>query len=178
MSPRTAPNLPDEGLAIGFQPSPPAVDTRKLHRLYRALDRDELPFLGFPGHLGQVMAELAPLLSMFLDQPNGPYSPTVLDAGTGEYEEAVLTYFAALAGASPEEAHGYVAASPREALLHGLVMGSLTVTFDRPPDWVVDKWRLECFEDLARISTTGPMTHTAVDELAADPSAARLGAVA
>jgi histidine decarboxylase len=389
VSPRTAPNLPDEALAIGFQPSPPAADTRKLHRLYRALDRDERPFLGFPGHLGQVMAELAPLLGMFADQRSDPYAPTVFDAGTREYEEAVLTYFAALAGASPEEAHGYVAASPREALLHGLVMarrglpepsvyvseqahydvvracellgmntvrvnalpdstmdpddlrlqtrmrreagalvvatcgtplhgaidnvaelraaaaafgpvhvhvdasagglaaahsnqvppwslahgahsltlsghrllglpvpagislvrreqappttlgiqmpdrlvvgsrsglnalllwtrlrslgragvaamvarcqdaaayaleqfeaagaspehfpGSLTVTFDRPPSWVVDKWRLECFGDLARITATGPMTHTAVDELAADLSAARLEGVA
>ncbi|MFF3959666.1 pyridoxal-dependent decarboxylase [Streptomyces sp. NPDC001890] len=389
MSLRTAPNLPDEGLAIGFQPSPPAADTRELHRLYRALDRAERPFLGFPGHLGQVVAELAPLLSMFADQPSGSYSPTVLDTGTGEYEKAVLTYFAALAGASPEEAYGYVAASPREALLHGLVMarrglpessvyvseqahfdvvracellgmntvlvnalpdstmdpddlrlqtrmrrgagalvvatcgtplhgaidnvaelraaaamsgpvhihvdasagglaaahsdqvppwslahgahsitlsghrllglpvpagislvrreqdppttlgiqipdrlvvgsrsglsalllwtrlrslgragvaamvarcqdtagyameqleaagasperfpGSLAVAFDRPPTWVVDKWRLECFGHLARISTTGPMTHTAVDELCADLSAARLGAVA
>ncbi|MCX4681347.1 pyridoxal-dependent decarboxylase [Streptomyces sp. NBC_01433] len=390
MSPRTAPNLPDEGLAIGFQPSPPAADTRKLHRLYRALDRDERPFLSFPGHLGQVMAELAPLLGMFVDQRRGPYSPTVFDTGTGEYEKAVLTYFAALAGASPQEAHGFVTASPREALLHGLVMArrglpepsvyvseqahfdvvracellgmntvrvnalpddtmdpddlllqtrmrrgagalvvatcgtplrgaidnvaelraaaavsgpvrvhvdasagglmaahsnqvppwslahgahsitlsghrllglpapagislvrreqdpssgalgirmpdrlvvgsrsglsalllwtrlrslgragvaamiarcqdaaayaveqfeaagasperfpdSLTITFDRPPNWVADKWRLECFGDLARISTTGPMTHTTVDELATDLSAARLGAVA
>ncbi|MGW3930361.1 pyridoxal-dependent decarboxylase [Streptomyces microflavus] len=389
MSPRTAPNLPDEGLAIGFQPSSPAADTRKLHRLYRALDRDERPFLGFPSHLGQVMAELAPLLGTFVDQRSGPYSPTVFDAGTGEYEKAVLTYFAALAGASPEEAHGYVAASSREALLHGLVMarrglpepsvyvseqahfdvvrscellgmntvrvnalpddtmdpddlrrqtrmrrgagalvvatcgtplrgaidnvaelraaaaafgpvrvhvdasaggltaahsdqvpswslahgaysitlsghrllglpvpagislvrreqdaptalgiqmpdrlvvgsrsglsalllwtrlrslgragvaaavarcqdvagyalerfeaagasperfpGSLTVTFDRPPDRVVDKWRLECFGDRARITTTGPMTHTAVDELAAELSAVRQGLAA
>ncbi|MGW6144412.1 pyridoxal-dependent decarboxylase [Streptomyces sp. NPDC055140] len=119
MSPRTAPNLPEGDLTIGFQPSAAAADIRKL---YRALDRDERPFLGFPGHLGQAMAELTPLLGMFVDQRSDPYAPSVFDDGTREYEEAVLTYFAALAGASPEQAHGYVAASPREALLHGLVM--------------------------------------------------------
>ncbi|MGW6202098.1 pyridoxal-dependent decarboxylase [Streptomyces sp. NPDC055089] len=389
MSPRTAPNLPDEGLAIGFQPSLPTADTRKLHGLYRTLDRNERPFLGFPDHLAEVMADLAPLLGMFVDQQSGPYSPTAFDTRTREYEESVLTYFAALAGVSPKEAHGYVAASPHEALLHGLVMarrglpepsvyvseqahlgavracellgmntvrvkalgdgtmdsgdlrlqtqmrrgagalvvatcgtplngaidnvadlraaaavagpvhvhvdasagglaaahsdqvppwslahgahsitlsghrllglpvpsgislvrreqdlpaalgiqmpdrlvagsrsgvsalllwtrlrslgrsgvaalvarchgaaayaveqfeaagasperfpGSLTVTFERPPGWVVDKWRLEYFGDLARITTTGSMTHSAVDELAADLSASRLGAVA
>lgn len=120
MSPRTALSPPDEGLAIGFQPSPPAADTRALHQLQRTLGMGEQPFLGFPDHLRQVMAELVPLLSLFADQQGGPYEGTRFEDGTREYETAVLTYFAALAGASPDEAHGYVAASPREALVNGL----------------------------------------------------------
>lgn len=60
----------------------------------------------------------------------------------------------------------------------GHVPGSLTVTFDRPPAWVMDKWNLACVGHMAQIVTTGPLTHAAVDELAADLSAARLEAVA
>ncbi|MFI5867121.1 pyridoxal-dependent decarboxylase [Streptomyces sp. NPDC051546] len=122
MSPRTAPNPPGEPLAVGFQPSPPEADTPHLHRLYRALAPDERPFLGYPDHLAQVTGELAPLLGMFDAQGRDPYAPTRLGAAVQEYEEEVLRYFAALAGASPQEAHGYVAASPHDALLHGLVM--------------------------------------------------------
>ncbi|MFE1782131.1 pyridoxal-dependent decarboxylase [Streptomyces sp. NPDC059506] len=59
---------------------------------------------------------------MFVDHRKDPYSRNLFDAGTQEYEEAVLEYFAALAGASPGEVHGYVAASPRDALLNGLAM--------------------------------------------------------
>ncbi|MFF9870458.1 hypothetical protein ACF1G0_34665 [Streptomyces sp. NPDC013953] len=100
MSP--APNLPDEGLAIGDQPSPPAADTGHLHQLYRSLRRaesHERSFLSFPEHLGQVVSELAPLLGRFVDHRKDPYSGNLFDAGTQEYEEAVLEYFAALAGA-------------------------------------------------------------------------------
>src|SRR5690606_20034058 len=122
VSPRTALTPPDEGLAIGFQPSPPAADTRALHQLQRALGPGERPFLGLPDHLGQVMAEFAPLLGLFNDRQGGPYDETRFDDGARAYEKAVLTYFAALAGASLDEAHGYVAASPREALVHGLVL--------------------------------------------------------
>ncbi|WP_440581225.1 pyridoxal-dependent decarboxylase [Streptomyces sp. PT19] len=122
MSPRPALTPPDEGLAIGVQPSPPAADTRALHQLQRALGRGERPFLGLPDHLGQVMVELAPLLGLFDDRQGGPYDETCFDDAARAYEKAVLTYFAALAGASLDEAHGYVAASPREALLHGLVL--------------------------------------------------------
>ncbi|MEU6293042.1 pyridoxal-dependent decarboxylase [Streptomyces sp. NPDC046988] len=122
MSPRTALTPPDEGLAIGFQPSPPAADTRALHQLQRALAPGERPFLGLPDHLEQVMAELAPLLGLFTDQQGGPYDDTRFDDGARAYEKAVLAYFAALAGVCLDEAHGYVAASPREALLHGLVL--------------------------------------------------------
>ncbi|MEU9761916.1 pyridoxal-dependent decarboxylase [Streptomyces sp. NPDC047987] len=122
MSPRTALTPPDEGLTIGFQPSPPAADTRALHQLQRALGPAERPFLGLPDHLGQVMAEFAPLLGLFNDRQGGPYDETRFDDGARAYEKAVLTYFAALAGASLDEVHGYVAASPREALLHGLVL--------------------------------------------------------
>lgn len=122
MSPRTALSPPDEGLAIGFQPSPPEADTRALHQLQRALDPGDRPFLGLPDHLGQVMAELAPLLGLFTHQQGGPYDDGRFDDGVRAYEKAVLTYFAALAGASLDEVHGYVAASPREALLHGLVL--------------------------------------------------------
>ncbi|MFJ5951426.1 pyridoxal-dependent decarboxylase [Streptomyces noursei] len=121
MSPRTDPNPPDEDLVIGRQPSPPEADTRHLHRLYRALGH-ERPFYGFPDHLGQVMGELAPLLGMFDSQGRDPYARNRFDLGTQEYEEEVLRYFAALAGASPDEAHGYVAASPHDALLSGLFM--------------------------------------------------------
>ncbi|MFH0245892.1 pyridoxal-dependent decarboxylase [Streptomyces sp. HK10] len=122
MSPRTALTPPDEDLAIGFQPSPPAADTRALHQLQRALAPGERPFLGLPDHLGQVMAELSQLLGLFNGQQDGPYDDTRFADGTRAHEKAVLTYFAALVGASLDEAHGYVAASPREALLHGLVM--------------------------------------------------------
>ncbi|MFH8260518.1 pyridoxal-dependent decarboxylase [Streptomyces roseolus] len=122
MSSRSALSLPDEGLAIGFQPSPPAADTRALHQLQHELDQSGRPFLGFPDHLRQVMAELAPLLGLLADQQGEPYEGTRFEDGTREYEKAVLTYFAVLAGASLDEAHGYVAASPREALLHGLAM--------------------------------------------------------
>ncbi|MER5888052.1 pyridoxal-dependent decarboxylase [Streptomyces sp. NPDC001941] len=51
--------------------------------------------------------------------------------------------------------------------------GSLAVTFERPAPWVADKWDLYCRGDRARITTAGPLTHTAVDELAADLRAAR-----
>ncbi|GAA2720622.1 MULTISPECIES: hypothetical protein [Streptomyces] len=45
MSPRTALTPPDEGLAIGFQPPPPAADTRALHQLQHALAPGERPLL-------------------------------------------------------------------------------------------------------------------------------------
>lgn len=122
MSPRTALPPPEESLAIGFQPSPSSADTRALHQLQRALHQGEPAVLGFPDRPGQVMAELAPLLGMFVDRQGDPYEGTLFDDRIRTYETAVLTYFAALAGASPQEAHGYVAASAREALLHGLVM--------------------------------------------------------
>lgn len=51
--------------------------------------------------------------------------------------------------------------------------GSCTVTFDRPPAWVVDTWHLACAGSLAHIVTTGHVTRAAVDELAADLAAAR-----
>ncbi|WP_327411202.1 pyridoxal-dependent decarboxylase (plasmid) [Streptomyces sp. NBC_01281] len=60
----------------------------------------------------------------------------------------------------------------------GRLPGSLAVTFARPERPVVDKWRLECFGDRAQITATGPVTHTAVDELAADLSPARRRAAA
>ncbi|MFI6278059.1 pyridoxal-dependent decarboxylase [Streptomyces sp. NPDC050988] len=122
MSPHTASNPPDEGLAIGFQPSDPAADTGQLHQLHRSLRRDERQFLSFPDHLDEVMRELAPLLGLFVDHRLDTYASNPFDTGIQEYEEAVLEYFAALAGASPDDAHGYVAASPQEALLHGLAM--------------------------------------------------------
>jgi len=56
--------------------------------------------------------------------------------------------------------------------------GSLTVTFERPPAWVVDKWRLTHAGNLAQIVTTGPLTYTAVNELAIDLSVAGLEAIA
>ncbi|MFF8617192.1 pyridoxal-dependent decarboxylase [Streptomyces sp. NPDC015350] len=390
MSPHLAPKPADEGLVIGRQPSEPEADVSHLNRLFRTLAQEEQrPFLSFPDHLfHQVAAELAPLLALFVDHRQGPYAATPFDDGAREYEEAVLRYFAALAGASFEEVDGHVTASPQAALLHGLTVarhglpdpsvyvseqahhdvvracallgmnqvrvralpdgtmdpddlrvqtrlrreagalvvatcgtplrgavddvtelraaaasagrvhvhvdatagalvaahstpvpswslahgahsvtlsghrllglpvpaavclarreqrgptwprtvpdhllagsgdglaallmwtrlrslgrggvaamvarcqevaayaveqferagagperspGSLAVTFDRPPGWVVDKWRLECFGDLAQITTTGPVTHTAVDELAADLSLAGQGAAA
>ncbi|MFJ5817341.1 pyridoxal-dependent decarboxylase [Streptomyces sp. NPDC093108] len=122
MSPRPAPNPPDENLAIGYQPSQPTADAHQLHQLYRSLRRDERPFLSFPDHLGEVMGELTPLLGLFVDHHGDPYSRNVFATGTHGYEDAVLEYFAALVGASPDEAHGYVASSPHDALLHGLAM--------------------------------------------------------
>ncbi|MBK5992087.1 hypothetical protein JHN53_10595 [Streptomyces sp. MBT58] len=56
--------------------------------------------------------------------------------------------------------------------------GSLTVTFEQPPTWVSDKWRPRSEGGLARITITGPMTHAAVEELAADLRSARRGAAA
>ncbi|MEU7031580.1 pyridoxal-dependent decarboxylase [Streptomyces sp. NPDC046275] len=122
MSPRTALTPPDEALAIGFQPSPPEADTRAMRQLQRAFAPGDRPFLGFPDHLGQVMDALAPLLGLFTHQQGGPYDDSRFDDGVRAYEKAVLTYFATLAGVCLDEAHGYVAASAREALLHGLVM--------------------------------------------------------
>ncbi|WP_331725290.1 hypothetical protein [Streptomyces zaomyceticus] len=120
MSPRTDPNSPDEGLAIGYQPSSFEADTRYLHRLYRALGH-ERNFLGFPDHLGRVMGEVGSLLGMFDAQGSNPYARNRFDTGTQDYEEEVLRYFAALAGASPGQAQGFVAASPHDALLGGLL---------------------------------------------------------
>ncbi|MET8816401.1 hypothetical protein ABZW47_30925 [Streptomyces sp. NPDC004549] len=124
MSPRPAPNSPDEGLAIGYQPSEPEADVSHLDRLLLALARGgERPFLSFPDHLShQVTAELAPLLALFVDRRQGPYAATPFDHGAREYEAAVLRYFAALAGAPIEEVDGHVAASPQAALLHGLAV--------------------------------------------------------
>lgn len=120
MSPSPAPYTPDEGLAIADQPSEPVADTAHLHELIGSVCRDERRFLGFPDHLGRVVGELAPLLAMFADTRPGPYSPDAVAVATQPYEEAVLEYFAALAGVSAADAHGYVASSPNEALLHGL----------------------------------------------------------
>ncbi|MFE9252865.1 pyridoxal-dependent decarboxylase [Streptomyces sp. NPDC007088] len=124
MSPRPAPNPPDEGLAIGYQPSEPEADVSHLDRLLPTLVRGgERPFLSFPDHLShQVTAELAPLLALFVDHRQGSYAATPFDHGAREYEAAVLRYFAALAGAPIEEVDGHVAASPQTALLHGLAV--------------------------------------------------------
>ncbi|MEU2923468.1 hypothetical protein ABZ636_00130 [Streptomyces sp. NPDC007251] len=46
--------------------------------------------------------------------------------------------------------------------------GSLTVTFDRPLAWVVDKWHLTYAGNLAQIVAMGPLTYTSVNELAID----------
>jgi histidine decarboxylase len=53
----------------------------------------------------------------------------------------------------------------------GLVPGSLTVTFTRPPAWVVSKWHLACAGPLAHLVTVGHVTYAAVDALAADLAA-------
>jgi histidine decarboxylase len=53
----------------------------------------------------------------------------------------------------------------------GRVPGSLTVTFTRPPAWVVSKWHLACAGPLAHLVTVGHVTYAAVDELAADLAA-------
>ncbi|MET8406004.1 pyridoxal-dependent decarboxylase [Streptomyces sp900116325] len=55
----------------------------------------------------------------------------------------------------------------------GRFPGALTVTFDRPPAWVVDKWHLACTGSMAHIVTVGHVTRAAVDDLAADLAAAR-----
>ncbi|MGX1886806.1 pyridoxal-dependent decarboxylase [Streptomyces sp. NPDC055287] len=60
----------------------------------------------------------------------------------------------------------------------GLFPGSLTVTFDRPPPWVVDKWHLACTGPLAHIVTVGHVTRAAVDEFVADMSASRMAVAA
>jgi histidine decarboxylase len=60
----------------------------------------------------------------------------------------------------------------------GRVPDSLTVTFARPPAWVVAKWHLACSGSLAHLVTVGHVTYAAVDELAADLAAARLEAAA
>lgn len=122
MSRLPAPNPPEEGLAIGYQPSGSEADTGHLHELIRSLGQDERRFLGFPDHLGVVAGELAPLLGMFIGHRLDPYARDAVGISTQPYEEAVLEYFAALAGVSAADAHGYVAASPQEALLHGLAM--------------------------------------------------------
>lgn len=123
MSPRPVPSPPDAGLVIGDQPSQLAADTGHLHQLYRSLRQGEPPFLGFPDHLGHVMLELAPLLGLFVEHRQNPYSsPTPFDAGVQKYEQSVLAYFTALAGASGDEADGHVSASPQTALMHGLSM--------------------------------------------------------
>ncbi|MCZ1011959.1 pyridoxal-dependent decarboxylase [Streptomyces lydicus] len=122
MSTPPAPTPFEDSLAIGYQPSEAAVDTGHLHQLARSLCRDERRFLSFPDHLGLVAGELAPLLGMFVEHRRDPYSRDDFDLGVQPYEEAVLAYFAALAGASADDVHGYVASCPHEALLHGLAV--------------------------------------------------------
>ncbi|MFD8666583.1 pyridoxal-dependent decarboxylase (plasmid) [Streptomyces microflavus] len=122
MSPRTATTSPADDLAIGVQPSQPTADTRALHQLQRVLDHGERPFLGFPDHLLQVMVELAPLLGLLDDQQGDPYEGGRFEEGTHAYKQAVLDYFAVLAGGSLNETHGHVASSPREALQSALVL--------------------------------------------------------
>ncbi|WP_327309728.1 pyridoxal-dependent decarboxylase (plasmid) [Streptomyces sp. NBC_01298] len=58
------------------------------------------------------------------------------------------------------------------------VHGSLTVTFDRPPAWVVQKWHLACAGPIAHLVAVGHVTRAAVDELAADLAGARWEAAA
>jgi len=60
----------------------------------------------------------------------------------------------------------------------GRFPGSLTVTFNRPPDHVVAKWRLACAGSVARLVTAGPVTRQVVDELVDDVAAARQPAAA
>jgi histidine decarboxylase len=60
----------------------------------------------------------------------------------------------------------------------GRIPGSLTVTFARPPAWVVAKWHLACSGSLAHLVTVGHVTYAAVDELAADLAAAQWEAAA
>ncbi|MEU5241674.1 pyridoxal-dependent decarboxylase [Streptomyces lydicus] len=115
-----APLPPAGSLAIGYQPSGFAADTDHLHELVGSLHRDTWEFLSFPDHLGLVAGELVPLLSMFVDHRGDPHSRSSFDLATQPYEEAVLEYFAAVAGASPADVQGYVASSHHEALLHGL----------------------------------------------------------
>ncbi|MET8889857.1 pyridoxal-dependent decarboxylase [Streptomyces griseus] len=122
MSPRTTTPPPAEDLVIGAQPSRPTADTRALHQLQRALDHAERPFLGFPDHLLQVMAELAPLLGLLDDQHGGPYETGRFEEGTHPYKRALLDYFAVIAGSSPNETHGHVASCPRAALHSALAL--------------------------------------------------------
>ncbi|MFG3207368.1 pyridoxal-dependent decarboxylase [Streptomyces sp. NPDC048192] len=119
MSPLSAPPC-GEGLAIGDQPSQPAADTARLQELTGSVCHHERRFLGFPDHLRLVAAELAPLLAAFTDHRADPYSPDAVHVATRAYEEAVLEYFAAVAGVPAADVHGHVASSPYEALLHGL----------------------------------------------------------
>ncbi|MFB7836210.1 pyridoxal-dependent decarboxylase [Streptomyces sp. NPDC056056] len=58
------------------------------------------------------------------------------------------------------------------------VPGSLTVTFERPPAWIVKKWHLACSGPMAHLVAVGHVTRAAVDELAADLAGARWEAAA
>ncbi|WP_330342648.1 pyridoxal-dependent decarboxylase [Streptomyces sp. NBC_00557] len=82
--------------------------------------QDERRFLGFPDHLRLVTGELAPLLAAFTHHRTDPYSPTPVGVATRAYEEAVVEYFAAVAGVSAADVQGHVTSSPYEALVHGL----------------------------------------------------------
>jgi histidine decarboxylase len=113
-----APIPPDEGLAIGVQPSDPAADTRRLLALAAAVRGRVRRTPGIPGALDCSVDELAPLLGVLLNSAGDPDSGGT--HGAEPYGQAVLEYFTAAAGAAVADTHGYVASSSGEAVLNSL----------------------------------------------------------
>ncbi|MER5985637.1 histidine decarboxylase [Streptomyces sp. NPDC001787] len=111
--------LPPE-LHIGDGPADPAADTAQLRDLAAALRREAPRVLGFPGNLDFDFSDLAPALSVLINNVGDPASADASDVHTKAYEQAVVRFLAQTAGADPDDVYGYVTTGGTEGILLGL----------------------------------------------------------
>jgi histidine decarboxylase len=94
--------------------------TRTLNDLLQGLERDRATNIGFPGATDFDYSELAPFLSVLLNNVGDPYVPGVGGAHTKEIEVEVVEFLADLFGAPPEDRWGYLTSGGTEATLYAL----------------------------------------------------------
>jgi histidine decarboxylase len=112
--------VPDPALLIGELPADPEADTAHLLGLAERMRAEGLRVLGFPGNLSFDYSALAPLLSVLFNNVGDPSSPDASNMHAKAYEQAVLRYFAEIAGARMEDTYGYMTSGGSEGVLFGL----------------------------------------------------------
>lgn len=97
------------------------VDTQ-LHALRERLDRDRRTNIGFPGAVDFDYTALLPFFGYLLNNVGDPFTGSAGHAHTMDLERDVVTAFADLLGAPPQDRWGYVTTGGTEGNLYGLYL--------------------------------------------------------
>ncbi|SHF59484.1 histidine decarboxylase [Streptoalloteichus hindustanus] len=149
---------------------PESDDLDLLRDLAERVRRQELSMVGFPVNLGFDYRHLADFLALHLNNAGSPGEASDYTLDSKPFEQAVVRFFAELAGGDPDATFGYVTHGGTEANLFAAYVGR-----ERHPEAVLYA-SAEAHYAIPRISRVLRMPYVTVEnnaEGAMDPDALR-----